>query len=112
MEQSLRLLIITLEYPPPVLGGYGVMCAQVYTWLKQRGHEVLVRTRLPKARGSVSTGSDEAEGIVPMRRILHSYWDGSTCLDLSFQEALAVEQHRRVDQTTSRTGRRVAFSPK
>jgi len=47
LEKRLRLLSITLDYPPPVLGGYGVMCAQVCTWLKQRGHEVLVLTTLP-----------------------------------------------------------------
>ncbi len=47
VEKRLRLLSVTLDYPPPVLGGYEVMCAQVCTWLKQRGHEVVVLTRPP-----------------------------------------------------------------
>src|SRR2546425_2532858 len=93
LEKRLRLLSITLDYPPPVLGGYGVMCAQVCTWLKQRGHEVLVLTTLPLEPGIVSAGSGAEEGAVPVRRTLRSYWDGSACLDLPFQEALAVEQH-------------------
>src|SRR5258708_1342103 len=95
MEKPLRILIVTLDYPPPVLGGYGGMCAQVCTWLKRRGHEVLVLTRLPREPGVISAGPDEDEGIVPVRRILRSYWDGSACLDLPFQEALAVEQHNQ-----------------
>jgi glycosyltransferase involved in cell wall biosynthesis len=95
MEKPLRILIVTLDYPPPVLGGYEVMCAQVCTWLKRRGHEVLVLTRLPQELGVVSAGPDEDEGAVSVRRILRSYWDGSTCLDLPFQEALAVEQHNQ-----------------
>ena len=32
---------------------------------------------------------------VSVRRILRSYWDGSACLDLPFQEALAVDQHNQ-----------------
>ncbi len=69
------------------------MCAQVCTWLKQRGHEVLVLTRLPLEREIVSADPDVEEGAVPVRRALCSYWDGSVCLDLPFQEALAVEQY-------------------
>ena len=33
MEKHLRVLTVTLDYPPPVLGGYGVMCSQVCAWL-------------------------------------------------------------------------------
>ena len=50
-EKRLRVLTVTLEYPPPSFGGYEVMCAQVCTWLKQRGHEMLVLTRLPPEPG-------------------------------------------------------------
>jgi glycogen synthase len=95
MEKQLRVLTVTLDYPPPLSGGYGVMCAQVCSWLKSRGHEVLVLTALPLEPGIVSTGSDAEEGAVPVRRILRSYWDGSACLDLPFQEALTVEQHNQ-----------------
>src|SRR5713226_1136486 len=93
VEQRLRVLIVTLDYPPPVLGGYGVMCSQVCAWLKQRGHEVLVLTTLPLEPGMVSAAPDAEEGAVSVRRILRSYWDGSANLDPSFQEALAIEQH-------------------
>ena len=96
MKKQLRLLIVTLDYPPPVLGGYGVICAQVCDWLKRRGHEVLVITRLPQEPGMIiSAGSNAEEGVVPVRCILRSYWDGSACLDLPFSEALAVEQHNQ-----------------
>ncbi len=93
MEKRLRVLTVTLEYPPPSFGGYEVMCAQVCTWLKQRGHEVLVLTALPSALGTIS--ADEDEDIVPVRRILRSYWDGLSNLDPPFQEALAIEQHNQ-----------------
>ena len=39
MEQHLRILTVTLEYPPPSFGGYEVICTQVCTWLKQQGQE-------------------------------------------------------------------------
>jgi len=95
IEKQLRVLSVTLDYPPPLSGGYGVMCAQVCTWLKQRGHEVLVLTALPQEPGIDSADPDAEECAVSVRRILRSYWDGSACLDLPFQEALAVEQHNQ-----------------
>ncbi len=95
MKKQLRLLIVTLDYPPPLFGGYGVLCAQVCTWLKQRGHEVLVLTALPLESGIVSAGPDAEEGAIPVRRTLRSYWDGSASLDPPFQEALTVEQHNQ-----------------
>jgi hypothetical protein len=99
--KRLRVLNITLDYPPPVLGGYGVMCAQVCTWLKQRGHEVLVLTTLPLESGIVSAGPDAEEGAVPVRRTLRSYWGGSACLDPPFHEALTVEQHNQVHRRSA-----------
>ena len=95
MEKHLRILAVTLEYPPPSFGGYEVMCAQVCTWLKQHGHEVLVLTALPQEQGIVLADVDEDEGAVPVCRILRSYWDGSANLDPPFQEALAIEQHNQ-----------------
>src|SRR5258708_3432373 len=93
MEKKLCLITAPLEHPPPSFGGYEVMCAQVCTWLKQRGHEVLVLTALPAELGTIS--ADEDEDIVPVRRILRSYWDGLSNLDPPFQEALAIEQHNQ-----------------
>ena len=95
MKKQLKVLTVTLDYPPPLSGGYGVICAQVCTWLKSRGHEVLVLTALPADRGIVEATSGEEEGPVPVRRTLRSYWDGSACLDLPVQEVLAVEQHNQ-----------------
>ena len=95
MEKHLRILSVTLEYPPPSFGGYEVMCAQVCTWLKRRGHEVLVLTRLPLEPGIVSAGQGTEEGEVTVSRTLRSYWDGSATLDPPFQEAFAVEQHNQ-----------------
>ena len=82
MEKHLRVLTVTLDYPPPLSGGYGVMCAQVCTWLKSRGHEVLVLTALPQEPGIDSAAPDTEEGAVPVHRTLRSYWDGAACLDL------------------------------
>src|SRR5258708_35443658 len=76
MEKHLRVLTVTLDYPPPLFGGYGGMCAQVCTWLKRRSHEVLVLPTPPQEPGILSADSDEDEGIVPGRRILRSHWDG------------------------------------
>ena len=95
MEKHLRILTVTLEYPPPSFGGYEVMCAQVCTWLKQRGHEVQVLTALPRGPGNIEAASDEDEGTIPVRRILRSYWDGSANLDPPFQETFAIEQHNQ-----------------
>jgi len=95
IEKQLRVLSVTLDCPPPLSGGYGVMCAHVCGWLKSRGHEVLVLTALPQEPGIDSADPDAEEGPVPVRRTMGSYWDGSACLDLPFQEALTVEQHNQ-----------------
>jgi glycogen synthase len=95
MKEHLRILTVTLEYPPPSFGGYEVMCAQVCTWLKQHGHEVLVLTALPQEPGIIEAAAYEDEGTIPVCRILRSYWDGSANLDPPFQEAMAIEQHNQ-----------------
>src|SRR5690349_9869778 len=95
MQKHLRVLTVTLEYPPPSFGGYEVMCSQVCTWLKQRGHEVQVLAALPRGPGNIEAASDEDEDAIPVRRILHSYWDGFANLDPPFQEALAIERHNQ-----------------
>jgi glycosyltransferase involved in cell wall biosynthesis len=92
MEKHLRILLITLNYPPPVLGGYGVMCAQVANFLSLRGHEVLVLTRSQEEQES-SRVKREVKGTNQVWRVLRSYWDGSGGLTPSLPEALRIEQH-------------------
>lgn len=89
MNKYVRILIISLEYPAFADGGYGIICKQVCEWLRQRGHDVLVLTAIPT---STTTYIPDEAGEVPVRRTLHSYWDGSECLYPSFSESLAIEQ--------------------
>ena len=92
MEKHLRILLITLNYPPPVLGGYGVMCAQVANFLSLRGHEVLVLTRSPEEQKS-NGAKREIQGTIQVRRVLRSYWNGSACLNPPLPEVLHIEEH-------------------
>jgi glycosyltransferase involved in cell wall biosynthesis len=51
-----RILVLSNLYPPDVLGGYEIACAQAVDALRARGHEVLVaagapRNPTPTARG-------------------------------------------------------------
>src|SRR6266566_3466078 len=50
--------------------------------------------RSPRSRIDLAD-VDEDVGTIPVRRILRSYWDGSTTLYPPFQEALATEQHNQ-----------------
>src|SRR5258708_989613 len=91
MKPSLRVLVISLEYPPCSIGGYEVMCAQVCQWLQQRGHDVQVLTSVPLAVPAPGEDAWRADSI-SVRRALRSYWDGRDCLYPPFREALAIEQ--------------------
>ncbi len=91
MKLSLRVLVISFEYPPCSIGGYGVMCAQVCEWLHQRGHDVEVLTSVSLAVPAPGEGVWR-EGSILVRRTLSSYWDGRDCLYPPFREALAMEQ--------------------
>jgi NAD dependent epimerase/dehydratase family enzyme len=71
MEKHLRILLITLNYPPPVLGAYGVMCAQVANPLSLRGHEVHVLTRSQEEQES-SRVKREVKGTIQVWRVLRS----------------------------------------
>jgi len=65
MKHSLRVLVISLEYPPCSIGGYEVMCAQVCQRLEQRGHDVQVLTSAPLA---VPTTGEDARMLPASRR--------------------------------------------
>src|SRR5579859_1577641 len=94
MMHSLRVLTISLEYPPCSIGGYEVMCTQVCEWLERRGHDVQVLTSVPLAVPPI--GEDAwREGSILVRRALRSYWDGRDCLYPPFREALAIERENQ-----------------
>ncbi len=40
----MNILILSNLYPPYILGGYEILCAQVVTYLKDRGHQVHILT--------------------------------------------------------------------
>jgi len=40
----MKILIISNLYPPYILGGYEILCAQVVGYLEERGHEVKILT--------------------------------------------------------------------
>lgn len=91
MEKRLRILIVSLEYPPSSIGGYGVMCAQVCEWLHQRGHDLLVLTTIPLEVHAAQKRIFR-EGSIPVRRTLRCYWDGKECLYPPLLDTLAIEQ--------------------
>ncbi len=44
----MKILMLSNLYPPDVLGGYEIACAQAVDALRGRGHEVLVATAVPR----------------------------------------------------------------
>jgi glycosyltransferase involved in cell wall biosynthesis len=86
MERRFRILIVSLDYPPPVQGGYGVWCHQICSWLKQRGHDILVLTVAPQRTEHLT------EEDIPVQRLLQCYWNGSECVYPPLLDALAIEQ--------------------
>ncbi len=90
--ERLRILVVTLEYPPHTISGYGLMCEQVCEWLGQRGHDVCMLTAEPL---DTPVAAEETGGSAPVRWTLRSYWDGSHCLYPPFREALAIERHNQ-----------------
>ena len=91
MKKHLRILVVSLKYPPSAIGGYSVMCAQVCEWLHQQGHDLFVLTSVP-IEADAAQEVDLREGSIPVRRVLRSYWDGAKCLYPSLLDALAIEQ--------------------
>jgi hypothetical protein len=90
MNRRLRILVVSLEYPPFADGGYGVLCAQVCRRLQQHGHTLLVLTVDNPAAGS--TNPPASVDGVSVRRTLCSYLDGAECLYPPFREALDIER--------------------
>lgn len=55
------MLVVTNLYPPTVIGGYEISCAQAVDELRRRGHEVLVLTSVP---GEVVTGPEHVRRVL------------------------------------------------
>lgn len=91
MEKGLRILIVSLAYPPPSFGGYEIMCAQICGWLEQHGHTLFVLTSAPLEVHATKERIAQG-GSILVRRTLHCYWDGAVCLYPSLLDALALEQ--------------------
>jgi glycosyltransferase involved in cell wall biosynthesis len=91
MDRHLRILTISLEYPPFADGGYGILCAQVCRWLHQRGHAVLVLTGDSVAAGPADSAPAAVDGI-SVRLVLRSYWDGAECVYPPFRAAMEIER--------------------
>jgi hypothetical protein len=79
MDHQLRILTVSLEYPPFADGGYGVLCGQVCRWLHRRGHTLLVLTASDPTAESAESTQAMVDGVA-VRRALRSYWDGTQCL--------------------------------
>lgn len=97
---GLRILVVSLDYPPCAAGGYGIMCAHVCAWLRRRGHALLVLCAgdLAAEDADPMLAADSTHGVVdlvddvPLRRTLRSYWDGEDCIYARFRDAFAIEQ--------------------
>jgi glycosyltransferase involved in cell wall biosynthesis len=55
----MRILVISNLYPPEILGGYEILCAQVVDELRLRGHDVTVLTSV---KGTVARPPDGQAG--------------------------------------------------
>ena len=91
----MRVLTVSSLYPPYVLGGYEMSCADVMTRFAGHGHEVTVVTTdtvLPVA-GDAGGGAGPAG--VPVHRTLRWYWDDHRIVRPPFRERLAIERHNR-----------------
>ena len=99
MNKPLRILVVSLHYPPLAGGGYGVMAGQVCAWLRRQGHALLVLAAGDPVARTGRTAPAAVDGV-PVRWTLHSYWDGEDCRYPPFREALAIEQanHAQLQQ--------------
>jgi glycogen synthase len=91
MEKGLRILVVSLAYPPPSLGGYEIMCAQVCERLEQGGHNLFILTGVQPANPATPERIVQA-GSLQVRCTLRSYWDGASCLYPPLLEPLEIEQ--------------------
>jgi hypothetical protein len=62
-----KILVVSNLFPPDVLGGYEILCAQVCRALRARGHEVRVLTSAPPRRDA-GVGHEPERGKEHARR--------------------------------------------
>ena len=60
----MRILVLSNLYPPHVLGGYEILCAQVCGELLRRGHAVRVLTSGHGTGGAPDGGDAEGDGVL------------------------------------------------
>ena len=61
----MRILTLSNFFPPDVVGGYEILCAQMVTELRRRGHAVRVLTSTPRA----PVGRDDRDEVHRLLRI-------------------------------------------
>jgi Glycosyl transferase 4-like domain len=83
-----RILVVTMDFPPPETGGYGIMAARVCGALAERGHQLLVLT---VADTAPATQPPLAPGV-EVRRVLESYYAGGECRFPPLAVAAAIER--------------------
>ena len=83
----LRILVVTLDYPPPSTGGYGVMAADVCDELVRRGHDVTVLT------GADDVARESAAHGPRVLRVLRTYYQDGECVYPPLDAAAAFERH-------------------
>ncbi len=60
----MKILVLTNLYPPDVIGGYELACAQATEALRARGHEVRVLTSAPRGPVPVEAGVERSLRLV------------------------------------------------
>lgn len=85
----MKVLTLTNMYPPHHYGGYELICRDVMTRLRERGHTVDVLTTNMRVAGTAD-GPDEG-----VRRMLRFAWDDHVLLDPPKEQQLANEKHNQ-----------------
>ncbi|CAN5813517.1 N/A [soil metagenome] len=87
-----RILALTNMYPPHHYGGYELLCRDVVTGLRGRGHEVSVLTTDWRVPG---VADDRGESPSDVRRELSFYWDDHEILHPPLHRRVTIEAANR-----------------
>ncbi len=91
---AVRILCVTLLYPPHHLGGYERVCQDVLERLVRRGHDVTVLTSNERQPG-IDDPADERSSQPVVRRDLISYHRRGTLEVPALRERLRAERHNQ-----------------